>query len=202
MWQSVPCSWSRIGKTSLAKLSTCPWYLIFLGTGRTQSGTGSQVLICPRIPWSARTVGASHKSPINQSKVYFRSNNKELQCNKCHSTWKATRKALRSLKLVAWTKNNTKNETLIRQEKRKETGGETNINMCNLSSSTNTSTYTVSVFSHLYRSLDVLTASHQDVVDRPSWRSSSFSVAFHHPCLSVLGKGTIISPLKDRGDKW
>ena len=38
---------------------------------------------------------------INQSiKIYFPSSVKELQYNKCCSTWKATRKALRSLKLV------------------------------------------------------------------------------------------------------
>jgi len=40
---------------------------------------------------------------INQSiKIYFPSNNRKLQCNKCCSTWRATRKALRSFRLVAW----------------------------------------------------------------------------------------------------
>jgi len=33
--------------------------------------------------------------------IYFPSNNAKLQCRKCYGTRKATRKALRSLKLVA-----------------------------------------------------------------------------------------------------
>ena len=48
MWQSVLCSWSCREKTSLAKLNTCPWCPVFLGTARTESGRGSQVGICGR----------------------------------------------------------------------------------------------------------------------------------------------------------
>jgi len=37
---------------------------------------------------------------ISQSiEIYFPSNNRKLQCNKCCSTWRATRKALRSFRL-------------------------------------------------------------------------------------------------------
>ena len=49
-------------------------------------------------------VSASNNQSI---KIYFSSNKKQLQYNKCYSTWKATREALRSLKLVAWTKKTT-----------------------------------------------------------------------------------------------
>jgi len=60
---------------------------------------------------------------INQSnKIYFPSNKRELQCNKCYSTWKATRKPLRSLKLVAWTKNYTNINTLEKRKRRPGTG--------------------------------------------------------------------------------
>ena len=49
---------------------------------------------------------------VNQSiKIYFSSNEKQLQYNECYSTWKswkATREAFRSLKLVAWTKKQHK----------------------------------------------------------------------------------------------
>ena len=37
--------------------------------------------------------------------------------NKCYSTWKATREALRSLKLVAWTINNTNINTQEKEER-------------------------------------------------------------------------------------
>ena len=42
---------------------------------------------------------------INQSvKIYFPSNDKELQYSKCCNSWKATRKALGSLKHIMWYK--------------------------------------------------------------------------------------------------
>ena len=98
---------------------------------------------------------------INQSiKMYFSSNEKQLQYNKCYSTWKATREALRSLKLVAWTKKPT--QILIHQKKRKETGGETDISMCNSSASTNTSTYTINSKSSIHISwLFFITVGHK-----------------------------------------
>ena len=39
--------------------------------------------------------------------------------------------------------NKTTTQILIHKKKRKETGGETNISMCNSSASTNTNTYTI-----------------------------------------------------------
>ena len=57
---------------------------------------------------------------VNQSRFIFQVITEKLQCNKCCSTWKATRKALHSLKLVAWNKTI---QTQIHQ-KRKETEGE------------------------------------------------------------------------------
>ena len=53
-----------------------------------------------------------------------------------------TREALRSLKLVAWTKKTT--QILIHQ-KRKETGGETNVSMCN----SNVYAHNVAIYSQL-----------------------------------------------------
>jgi len=50
---------------------------------------------------------------INQSvKIYFPSNNRKLQCNKCNGTRKATRKVVRWLKLVAWQTKQHKYECI------------------------------------------------------------------------------------------
>jgi len=66
---------------------------------------------------SALCIVCGVDASINQSsKLYFPNNDEQLlQYNKCYSTWKATRKALRSLKLVAWTKSNT-NKIIIHQK--------------------------------------------------------------------------------------
>ena len=76
---------------------------------------------------------------VNQSiKIYFPSNNKQLQYNKCYSTWKATMQ--RSITLIKTGRlNKTTTQILIHKKNRKETGAETNISMCNSS----TSTYTI-----------------------------------------------------------
>ena len=88
---------------------------------------------------------------LNQSiKIYFPSNDKELQYSKCYSTWKATREALRLLKVVARTKTTT--QILIHQKKRKETGGEINISMCNLSTNTSKIHYTINSKSSIHTS--------------------------------------------------
>ena len=62
------------------------------------------------------------KAYINHQsiKIYFPSNGKELQYNRCYSTRKATRKALRSLKLVAWTNNNTSINTSEKGKRQEE----------------------------------------------------------------------------------
>ena len=59
------------------------------------------------------------KNVANQSvKIYFSSNNRKLQCNKCYSTWRASRKALHSLRLTAWRKKTT--QILIHQKKERD----------------------------------------------------------------------------------
>ena len=70
-------------------------------------------------PWSSLKTQCSRIGylAISQSKFIFQVITEKLQCNKCSCTWKATRKALRSLKLVAWNKTI---QTQIHQ-KRKET---------------------------------------------------------------------------------
>jgi len=43
MWETVPRRRSCIGEASLTEFNTCPWSLIFAGTGRAQTSTGLQI---------------------------------------------------------------------------------------------------------------------------------------------------------------
>jgi len=90
-------------------------------------------------------------------KIYFPSNNRQLRCSKCYRSWKATREALRSLKLVAWTKNTNINTS----EEREETKGETDINMCNVQA---TSTYTINNKSSIHTSWFFITLGHKSTI--------------------------------------
>jgi len=94
-WKNDACAvelWTTVCKTfrpmiSDRCLSVCLWRWCIVG------------YVC-----CGQTAGS-----INQSiNIYFPSNNIKLQCNKCCSTWRATRKALRSFRLVAWTKKQHK----------------------------------------------------------------------------------------------
>jgi len=41
IWETVPRRSSSVGEASLAEFNTCPWSLIFAGTGRVQTSTSS-----------------------------------------------------------------------------------------------------------------------------------------------------------------
>ena len=92
---------------------------------------------------------------INQPKCIFSNN---------YSTWKATREALRSLKPVAWT-----TQILIHKRKRKETGGETNISMCNSSAST----YTINSKSSIHTQISLIVNSYRILLFTSKYRNLS-----------------------------
>ena len=69
----------------------------------------------------------------------------------------------RSITLIKTGRLNQKKTTqiLIYKKKRKETGAETNINTCNSSASTNTSTYTINSKSGIHTSWFFITVGHK-----------------------------------------
>jgi len=92
---------SPIANLSKCDFSTAMQQLIIVVNGMTVSFSRSSL-----------------NQSINQNLFSKYTVTEKLQCNKCCSTWKATRKALCSLKLVAWNKTNTIHQKRTRQEEK------------------------------------------------------------------------------------